>query len=71
MLNSAWIEEAIRVNSVHPQHSDAPFRQLHHYALLFHDEMVEALAWGIDARLVKGTMRAILRELAVSLIEQV
>jgi hypothetical protein len=30
-----------------------------------------ALAWGIDARLVKGTMRAILRELAVSLIEQV
>jgi hypothetical protein len=30
VLNSAWIEEAIKVNSVHPNHSDAPFRQLHH-----------------------------------------
>jgi hypothetical protein len=36
-VHSAWIEERIKVNSVHPQHSDAPFRQLHHYALLFHD----------------------------------
>ena len=70
VLNSAWIEEAIKVNSVHPQHSDAPFRQLHHYVLLFHDEMAEALARGIEARLVPGTMRAILSELAESLIDQ-
>jgi hypothetical protein len=70
VLNSAWIEEAIRVNSVHPHHSDAPFRQLHHYALLFHDEMVEALARGIESRLVAGTMRAILQDLAGSLIDQ-
>jgi len=52
VLSSEWIEEAIRVNSVHPHHSGAPFRQLHHYALLFHDEMVEALARGIESRLV-------------------
>jgi hypothetical protein len=70
VLNSAWIEEAIRVNSVHPHHSDAPFRQLHHYALLFHDEMIEALARGIESRLVKGTMRAILHDLAGNLIDQ-
>lgn len=68
--NSAWIGEAIRVNSVHPHHSDTPFRQLHHYALLFHDEMLEALADGIGSRLVTGTMQSILADLTGSLIEQ-
>jgi hypothetical protein len=70
VLNSAWIEDAIKVNSVHPHHSDAPFRHLHHYALLFHDEMLEALAGGISSRLVMGTMRGILEELTGRLIEQ-
>jgi hypothetical protein len=70
VLNSAWIEDAIKVNSVHPNHSDAPFRQLHHYALLFHDEMIEALAQDIESRLVTGTMRAILQDLVGRLIEQ-
>jgi hypothetical protein len=70
VVNSAWIEEAIKVNSVHPYRSDAPFRQLHHYALLFHDEMLEALAWDIESRLVKGTMGMILEDLADSLIKQ-
>jgi hypothetical protein len=70
VVNSAWIEDAIRVNSVHPHHSDAPFRQLHHYVLLFHDEMLEALADGIDARLTGGTMREILTSLTGSLIDQ-
>ena len=70
VVNSAWIEEAIKVNSVHPRHSDAPFRQLHHYALLFHDDMLEALAGGIESRLVTGTMTAILEGLAGSLTRQ-
>ena len=70
VVNSAWIEDAIKVNSVHPHHSDAPFRQLHHYALLFHDEMLEALARGIESRVVEGTMRAVLADLAGSLIDQ-
>jgi hypothetical protein len=70
VVNSAWIEEAIKVNSVHPHHSDAPFRQLHHYALLFHDEMLEALALGIESRLVTGTIGAILEDLAGTLIQR-
>jgi hypothetical protein len=70
VLNSAWIQEAIRVNSVHPNHSDPSFRQLHHYVLLFHDEMVEALACGIEARLVRGTMRVVLGDLVGSLIDR-
>jgi hypothetical protein len=70
VMNSAWIEDAIKVNSVHPHHSDAPFRQLHHYALLFHDETLEALASGIDSQLVTGTMRGILQNLTSQLIGQ-
>lgn len=70
VVNSAWIEDAIRVNSVHPHHSDAPFRRLHHYVLAFHDEMLEALADGIEARLTEGTMREILTSLTSSLIDQ-
>jgi hypothetical protein len=69
IMNSAWIDEAIRVNSVHPHHSDAAYRRLHHYALQFHDEMLEALASGIESRLVRGTARTILADLTDSLIE--
>jgi hypothetical protein len=43
--------------------------QLHHYALLFLDDMVEALARDIESRLVEGTMRAILQDLTGSLID--
>jgi hypothetical protein len=70
VVNSAWIEEAIAINSVHPDHSDVPFRQLHHYALLFHDEMLEVLARGIQARYVTGTTRMILGDLCDELVEQ-
>jgi hypothetical protein len=70
VLHSAWIEDAIKVNSVHPHHSDAPFRRLHHYALLFRDEMLEALARGISSLVVMGTMRGILEELTGRLVEQ-
>jgi hypothetical protein len=70
VASSAWIEEAIKVNSVHPHHSGALFRQLHHYALLFHDEMLEALARGVESRPVIGTMGMILEDLADRLTEQ-
>jgi hypothetical protein len=70
VVNSAWIEDAIQINSVHPHHSDAPFRRLHHYVLMFHDEMLEALADGIEARLAEGTMREILTSLTGSVIDQ-
>jgi hypothetical protein len=63
VYNSDWIEQAIKVNSVHPHHSDDYFRGLRHYALLFHDEMVEALADSISATLVQGTMRAVMTDI--------
>jgi hypothetical protein len=70
VFNSRWIEEAITVNSVHPHHSEVPFRRLHHYALLFHDEMLEALALDVESRLVNGTMREIMVSLTGTLVGQ-
>jgi hypothetical protein len=42
----------------------------HHYALLFHDEMLETLVLGIESRLVTGTMGAILEDLVGRLTQQ-
>jgi hypothetical protein len=47
-----------------------PFRRLHHYALLYHDEMLEVLARSAESRVVEGTMRGILDSLTDSLIQQ-
>lgn len=61
--NSEWIEHAIKVNSVHPHHSDERFRRLHHYVLVFHDEMVEALALSLTVTREETTMRGALAAL--------
>jgi len=62
--NSTWLEEHIRVNSVHEQHNEHGWRTLTHYFLVFHDEMFEALAGTIAARLVPGTMSSLLTHAA-------
>ena len=68
VYNSEWLQEHIRMNSVHPRHSDEVWRRNHHYLLAFHDEMVECLAeevrsWVTDApfatafsKLVEGVL---------------
>jgi len=70
VFNSRWIKVTITVNSVHPHHSDALFRRLHHYALLFHDEMLEVLTLGLESYLAEGAMREIMVSLTDALIEQ-
>lgn len=60
--NSAWLDEHIRINAVHPQHSDEAWRKQRHFLLAFHDEMVEALAHGIEARLARSSLRALMTE---------
>lgn len=61
--NSEWIEQAIRVNSVHPGHRDEPFRKLRHYVLPFHDDTVEVLTDSLEMSVVEGTIRSVLAEL--------
>jgi len=68
--NSEWLESVIRVNAVHPHHSDEPFRRLHHYVLSFHDEMIEALGQNIQATRVVGTFRSVLFDLVSRIVDQ-
>jgi hypothetical protein len=68
--NSAWLEEHIRINSVHPNHSDEIWRARRHYFLMFHDEMFEAIADGIQGRVVHSSLRCVLDQLTTELIEQ-
>jgi hypothetical protein len=65
---SEWLEEHIRVNSVHRNHRDATWRRLHHYLLAFHDEMVECLAREVHVRTVRAPLTKLLDELAAELI---
>jgi hypothetical protein len=66
--NSLWLDEHIRVNSVHARHSEETWRQQHHYLLAFHDEMVECLARQLDTRTVHAPFRQVLADLAKDLL---
>jgi hypothetical protein len=66
--NSLLLEEHIRMNSVHPHHQEATWRRLHHYVLLFHDEMLECLAGGTRTHTAKGWKAA--KALAQEIVER-
>ena len=42
--NSDWIEEIIKINSVHPRHEKWLFDDYFHYVLTFQDSMFECIA---------------------------
>jgi hypothetical protein len=44
VLNSEWITEAERRNSVHPCHKGGWHERMKHYVLCFHDETLECIA---------------------------
>jgi hypothetical protein len=44
VINSQWIAEEERINSVHPQHRGGWHETLRHYVFTFHDETLECLA---------------------------
>mgnify|MGYP006870687900 FL=1 len=67
---SAWIEDRIAQNSVHPHHREDGFRQLRHLVLAFHDEMVEALCREARAETVYGTIGGVLDACSRAIVER-
>lgn len=67
--NSAWLEEHIRVNSVHPAHRDDAWRKLRHIVLAFHDETVEVLCREISARAVQGNVYEVTAQALSDMVE--
>jgi hypothetical protein len=46
VIDSRWIAEEERINSVHPMHRGGWHQSLNHYVLCFHDDLLECLAEG-------------------------
>jgi hypothetical protein len=68
--NSAWLDDHIRINAVHPNHSDELWRRQRHLLLAFHDEIVEALATGIEASVTRNSLRSLLTQATENIIDQ-
>ena len=66
--NSAWLEEHIAVNAVHPSHDEARWRTLNHFVLTFHDETFEALCRGMSVKTVEGTLADLLSSAAMDVV---
>jgi hypothetical protein len=66
--NSEWLEDHIYVNSVHPIHNEANWRQLQHYVLAFHDDMIECIARELQVRQAHMTFSEALRQLADEIV---
>jgi hypothetical protein len=49
--DSSWIQELVRMNSVHPRHSAAAFRDLRHFIFVFHDSTFECIARSYTCRI--------------------
>ena len=68
VVNSRWITNAKRINSVHPNHQGGWQDRLNHYVFCFPDETFECLAEGFTTDRSVASPRAILSELADRLL---
>jgi hypothetical protein len=64
VLDSAWIAELERANSVHPNHTPALFAHLRHFVLLLHDSTFECVAGGFRSYQTRQSMPSLVTLLA-------
>ncbi|QIZ77546.1 hypothetical protein [Ferrimonas lipolytica] len=60
ILNSTWVQELCKQNSVHPCHSDEIFRDLMHLVWSFHDTTLEVVAKSYEFSLHQGSPSSVL-----------
>jgi hypothetical protein len=56
---SPWIEDLRSRNSDHPHHDDAPFLELSHIVMPFHDELFEVVARGYEVSTADADGRSV------------
>lgn len=56
VLNSSWIRQLERMNSVHEYHKPERFWERHHYIFTFHDSTFECVADGLKVTEASGSM---------------
>ncbi|MGV3665076.1 MAG: hypothetical protein ACO1NV_03010 [Leptospira bouyouniensis] len=54
VINSPWIEQIRKINSVHPQHNDSMFSNLSHFIYFFHDTCFEIVCSEYKYEIIKN-----------------
>jgi hypothetical protein len=61
VINSSWVRQAEKRNSVHPYHSAKHFfEDKHHYIFFFHDSTYECIAKSFTVELHQGSVKGVL-----------
>ncbi|MBF6059837.1 hypothetical protein IU500_01050 [Nocardia terpenica] len=68
VINSQWIAEAERRNSIHPRHVGGWHTRMKHYVLCFHDETLECLASGLRTRQMNCSYRDAVHAVTTTLL---
>jgi len=68
--NSSWLEEQVRINSIHRYFNQASWDGYKHYLFTFHDEMFECLAKGYRVDVFKGSISAVFEVASIRLFNQ-
>lgn len=60
ILNSSWIRQLEKMNSVHPQHRTERFERLRHFILAFHDSSFECVAESVRVSQHVGSLESLM-----------
>lgn len=60
--NSRWLNEEMKINSVHPYYNEKRWNNRKHFMLLFHDEMFECIAEDYTTEILNDTFEGALIE---------
>ncbi len=59
---SSWLQDLVRMNSVHPYHKAERFDHLKHWVFSFHDTTFECIAASFTVALARGTPWSVLED---------
>ena len=69
VMNSKWIDEVAKNNSVHSYDNPENWKNLKHYIFWFHDSTFECLAESYEVEVTSETMGDLLNRIQVKLLE--
>ncbi|MCC6575653.1 MAG: hypothetical protein IT462_17875 [Planctomycetes bacterium] len=62
VLNSSWIRQLEKMNSVHPHHSPKQYAALRHVILAFHDSTFECVTRGYTVEQTTGSLLVVMAD---------
>jgi hypothetical protein len=67
VVDSSWVRQLERMNSVHPYHRPEQYKSCRHFVLAFHDSTFECVAEGYTTQLASGPLNKLAAQAAASL----